>query len=130
MWDTTIGSWQEAPWFGHGMGSAAVLMEETYGLEHPHNDYLRVLHDLGLVGLSLWVLGLLKLLSHEYRQWRWEYYAQHKSEAIVHKAAFLSLAAFIMSMATDNSISYLFVMLPLGITLGASAGLFSSRAAT
>ena len=41
-------------------GTADSLISRTYGSAagHPHNDYLRLLHDYGLVGMSLWALGL------------------------------------------------------------------------
>ncbi|MFK0003891.1 O-antigen ligase family protein [Paenarthrobacter sp. NPDC090522] len=62
-WDYFWGRFQEKPWFGHGPGANAVLSQESsialvreYFIA-PHNTYLQLLVDFGLVGaLALTVL--------------------------------------------------------------------------
>ena len=52
FWETTWDSYVTSPVIGHGVGSADRLITRTYSEStgHPHNDYLRLLHDYGLLG--------------------------------------------------------------------------------
>ena len=67
MWAATIESARHHPLVGQGLGSSQDLIERLFGLAHPHNDYLRLWHDLGLVGLLLLVsvTGLMLLALRE-----------------------------------------------------------------
>ena len=64
----------ESPWIGRGLGStqwSAAVAAGLYRANHPHNIYLEVLMDLGLLGLAAmawawWhVLRRLRLLAAE-----------------------------------------------------------------
>lgn len=118
FWAATLDSYQESPWFGKGPGSANDLVDEIFlGLAHPHNEYLRYLHDSGMVGLALLLWGFWKLLVRcrsAYQQ------AVQKASALAgsHLGAFLALIAILLTAITDNTFSYLFVMAPLGVVLG------------
>ena len=58
LWGTTWTSAQTSPIIGHGAGSSDALITNTFvNAGHPHNDYLRLLNDYGLVGLLLGCLG-------------------------------------------------------------------------
>ena len=47
------------PWFGHGIGTVQRFVPEVWpGVPHPHNDYLRVGYELGVVGLTLFLVAL------------------------------------------------------------------------
>jgi O-antigen ligase len=62
FWDEILRRFPDAPWFGHGVGSSVMLGVELFGLEAaPHNGYLRVLYETGVVGFGafLWVLGTM-----------------------------------------------------------------------
>jgi O-antigen ligase len=122
LWRITLDSWRESPWVGKGAGSAEELVRRVSpDNEHPHNDYLRVLHDYGVVGLGLWLLTIVNLLWATWKAWARASYADNP-EAQPHLAAFLSLVAFAAGMITDNVIVYVFVTAPLGILVGASIG--------
>ena len=60
------------------------------GAGHPHNDYLRILVDYGIVGFVLWMSAYLALLRLTWKRWQavrgTRVYAEH-----VHSAAFLVL---------------------------------------
>lgn len=58
VWTTMARAWTEAPLLGHGPGSFAAVFEERTGLERiaPHNDYLGVLVESGVVGLALFLV--------------------------------------------------------------------------
>jgi len=121
FWETTLRSHSEAPWLGKGAGSSEQLIANLFGISHPHNDYLRVLHDFGRVGMALWAIAFLVLLAYTLRSWIQADKAQ-SSDAGVHLAAFLGLLAVALTMTTDNVIVYIFVMAPLGALVGASLG--------
>lgn len=122
FWEITLASWRKSPLIGNGSGSAQPLIEAYFpGLGHPHNDYLRILHDYGLIGLAIWLVGYLVLLWVTSSAWS-RSDPQRDAAAGVHLAAFLALAAVAAAMVTDNTMVYVFVMAPAGILVGASFG--------
>ncbi len=125
MWGATWASLSESPWFGKGPGSSAdVVSLAVPSMTHPHNDYLRVLHDYGIIGLGLWLIAILHMLWLVWRSWG-RSVVRRNSAAPVHQAAFLALVAALLTMITDNTLAYVFVMFPLAISLGCSLGLAS-----
>lgn len=122
MWRATWESFRESPWIGRGAGSSSnVTLVAATGMEHPHNDYLRVLHDYGIVGFALWLIGIGRLILILWKNWNRTAQQRQKSSQI-HLAAFLAVVAFSVTMITDNTMAYAFVMFPLGILLGCSFG--------
>lgn len=60
---------QARPWLGYGFGAFPTVWSENRGARHfwddsaeAHNDYLRVVLELGVVGLLLYIMLLLGLL--------------------------------------------------------------------
>lgn len=121
-WVITLTSSLESPWIGHGAGSAASLLSALYPVDHPHDEFLRVLHDYGLIGLVLFLYALWKLLRTSWKIWS-EAERCGAPQARLHLAAFLSVVSVFFPMLTENSLVYLFMMAPLGVFLGASLGL-------
>lgn len=122
MWEIIIASGRASPLIGQGLGSSQVAifeMGETIG--HPHNDYLRLWHDLGFVGLGLFLLAVSGWFFALLRSWR---LAAHvcRARAAAPLAAMFALLGFMLSAFTDNAIVYPFVMGPLGVLLGAGLG--------
>lgn len=122
-WPVAYESAWESPWFGKGPGSVSVLLVKSVGhaFLHPHNDYLRIFHDFGLIGLTLWLLGYIGLIIKTWQYWHWAD-ENDRDNAHIHLAAFLGLIAAALGMITDNVIVYIFLMGPLGILVGASIG--------
>ena len=118
-WRAAWDSFAEKPLFGHGAGSSQRLISQRFGntTGHPHNDYLRLLHDFGLVGTALWAggIGSVMLALARGRQRSRQYQA-------VTRCAGLALFALLATMLTDNTLVYLFFMAPLGIILGLAFG--------
>jgi len=135
FWRVTWDSFLESPWIGQGAGSAQQLITSYHfrtakgdqgSINHPHNDYLRILHDYGIVGLTLWLLGMLKLLKRI--SWAWVDADRRRSmRAHVHLGALLALVALSMAMITDNPWVYITVMGPVGILAGSSVGLAAAN---
>ncbi|MBW4685948.1 MAG: O-antigen ligase family protein [Komarekiella atlantica HA4396-MV6] len=127
-WPVAYASAMESPWIGKGPSSVGIVLGERVGpaFIHPHNDYLRIFHDYGLIGLTFWFLGYSQLIIKTWQNWQWaDQY--DRANAHVHLAAFLALVAVSLSMISDNVIVYIFSMAPLGILVGASLGSGSRR---
>jgi O-antigen ligase len=121
-WTITLKSYIESPWIGKGPGSANDLMDDelsSFHLGHPLNEYLRFLHDEGLVGLLLLLIGWTQVLLLCRRAYR-KSLESNSSSAAIYLAAFLSFVGVSLGMLTDNTTSYVFVMGPVGVLVGLS----------
>jgi O-antigen ligase len=94
---------------------------------HPHNDYFRILHDYGIVGGALLLIGGFALIRGTKRVWR-AAVSQDSSLAQPHLTAFLGTTALAFAMITDNVVIYVFFMAPLAILVGFSLGHASADA--
>jgi len=106
-----------SPWVGHGTGSVRSYSRMLCGWDHPHCDYLRVLHDQGLVGFvlftSFWLLKVARLWKL-----RRDSTSRHVQQAVL--AAVTATAGVVISFVTDNTIVYTYAMLPLALLIGAA----------
>jgi O-antigen ligase len=120
MWALVWQSYLDSPWVGKGAGSSADLVESTLsGIDHPHCDYLMLLHDYGIVGLMLFLLGLINVLHQLRKHWRASRDA-HRSDATFFLATLFLLIAVFVAMFTDNCLSYIYLIAPLAIMVGVS----------
>jgi O-antigen ligase len=119
VWQATWDRWTTSPIVGHGPGDAD-RVSELQGLDHPHNDYLRILDDGGLIGLALWLAGYFELLRQARRADR---ESRSPTDRRVAWAAFLVLAGVALIMLVDNPADYVFIMCPLGVLAGAALGI-------
>lgn len=130
LWSANWGWFTQKPVMGWGAGASdrMTLALPGRGAGHPHNDYLRILVDYGLVGFVLWILAYLSLLRLTWRRWQ----AVRGTRAVaeqVHAAAFLLLIGIGLVMIVDNPLIELGRMAPLGILIGLSLGWPSPRPA-
>jgi len=117
LWAAMLDSAAERPLFGKGPGSSVAMITARFGrISQPHNDYLRVLHDYGWIGLVLFSLGCLVLVVRLVIR-------AAREDHPIHWAALISILAVLVAAATDNVIVYPFVMLPLAVLVGMSLGL-------
>ncbi|WP_149830692.1 O-antigen ligase family protein [Streptomyces tailanensis] len=122
LWSITWDSIKEAPWLGHGIGHAESLIGNTAGISrlmHPHNDYLRLWNDLGIIGIGLWVLAVLILFRGAYRRLR---VATNDSDRAIHQAALFALIGLSLNAVTSNSLIYIFTVTPVAVIIGTSLG--------
>jgi len=120
MWAVVWESYLDSPWIGKGMGSSADLVQGALlGIDHPHCDYLMLLHDYGVVGLMLFLLGLINLVYNLHKKWRASRQADGSNATVVLAAMFL-LIAIMIAMTTDNCLSYTYLMAPLAVMIGMS----------
>lgn len=120
VWAHMIARVAEAPMLGYGAGAAAWAsfdVTQSNHWRHPHNDYLRVLHDTGLIGLVLLVGLLVSLAGTALRVIRRS--RRSMSNAPIEAVAALgSLAGIGALMLTDNVIVYTYVLVPTGLLAG------------
>lgn len=116
LWEITYDSAMRAPLWGHGPGNSKLVIQEFFAIpntDHPHNDYLRIFNDLGLIGVVLFWGGVLLLLARCWRRAR-------RYDEPRHWSAVMALLAVVLVAVTDNVIVYQFIMLPVGVLVGAS----------
>ena len=117
IWSTVWQSAQQNLLFGQGIGTSEVLVESVFhSIRQPHNDYLRIIHDLGVVGCTIWVLQLIYWAKILFRHVRFK--ASASSYQVLSLSSFLALFGFVCIMFTDNPITFPFFLLPLGLLLG------------
>lgn len=120
-WQITWDSARFSPLFGQGLGSARELMalrlseSEADGGGHPHNEYLQVFHDLGIVGVSLLLLGWLALLKNHWSCWRAGVRSGDDCAAMYNMMAFFGIICVFLTAITDNTLHYGFVMVPVSL---------------
>jgi O-antigen ligase len=89
------------------------------GVIHPHNDYLRIIYEQGLVGLGIFLttaVTQMALLRREIRRCDGE-------TKLGFLTAYLALAVLLLVSLTENTIVYgLWYMHPLFAVLGGAYG--------
>jgi hypothetical protein len=113
VWLITIDNALKKPFLGHGTGSSEVFIRAAQlpGLDHPHEEYLRVWHDLGIVGVALFLLGWIGRLRRHVKLWR---SLEGTPElARPHMAAALGCLALMLSFLTDNTLVYTPAQIPV-----------------
>ena len=126
MWRVVTESARDHPWVGQGLGSAQATVARAFAhtrgrMSQPHNDYLRVWHDLGFIGVAL-CLGAVGLwMGMLTRDWysaerRWRLPARLELTGVL---VLLGLSAVAI---TDNPMVYQAVMGTAGTLVGAGLG--------
>jgi len=127
MWQVTVESWMTSPWIGTGTDAPPDVLYSG-GQHHPHNDYLRILHHLGIIGLVLWLLFYVRTGWHVWKSWtRNREQLSTSRDVQLLGTTLMAIVAVGVVMLTDNPIVYSFVMYPLAILIGASLGVLQSR---
>jgi O-antigen ligase len=104
LWDYMIEEIKESPFWGHGANaSEEFVFSVTWGtLTHPHNDWLRLLYDYGLVGTSAFAFCLVAQVIHLLKRAKRTF---GESRILLYAGA-SSFLPFVLLMFTDNIILY------------------------
>jgi O-antigen ligase len=122
MWDHVLGGALEQPVTGWGIGSSRPYTRQLVPwLEHPHQDYLRIFFEGGGIALVIWLallaaIGgvlLIGLLSHR---------GHHTDSRPFERAGMFALIVLAVSMLTDNTLAYVFMVVPAGLMIGLGLG--------
>jgi hypothetical protein len=101
VWEASL----DAPLVGHGAGSVHKICRENTGgvMEHPHNDYLKIFYEYGILGSCLfWGFFIIVFLSC------WSTFRRDptiESKIAAGSAAVIILGFFAFSV-TDNPVLY------------------------
>jgi O-antigen ligase len=98
-----------------------------YWAPHPHNEYLRVLHDLGAVGAALFGGTLAAWMRTLYQGWRRASATGEWRAGALELGGLLALVALLLVMMTDNPLVYPFVIAPVGVLIGTGLGAAAGR---
>lgn len=91
---------------GSGIGSVQNYMYSNFvfgGLKVPHNDYVQILCDSGIIGVVLYLLVVLTVITHSFIVY------QNNSDVAIRISAIIagsSLAGVALTMYTDNVVNY------------------------
>jgi O-antigen ligase len=118
MWPIVFDSAMRHPVVGGGLGSSQIALEEYI---QPHNEYLRVWHDGGIIGVGLLVFAFITWLLQLRRQYAWAV-RTGRPHAEIELAALFTLVGIVLAAITDNGFMYMFVDAPAGLLIGAACG--------
>ena len=119
LWRVAWDYFQSSPFIGHGLGSAEHhIRAVVVTVAHPHNDYLKILDDIGALGAAVLLVGLGLLLRPLMRS---SVLGDATSAQRVAVARW-SLVALALCMITDNPLSYMFVAGPVALIVGLGLG--------
>jgi O-antigen ligase len=122
IWPVVVESGWRHPTVGGGLGSSqrALTDFDTETVGHPHNEYLRIWHDGGFIGLVLFAAAALVWLVLLARRWWRSRTGGLRPD--VGLAALLALVGMLLAAITDNGFVYAYVMSPSGALIGAAFG--------
>ena len=123
VWTAVINSAMEAPIIGKGPASSSEVLSRHLlnGVIQPHNDYLRIWHDYGVIGIFLWFSAFGTIMIACYRQYR-RFVKWGARETSLSAAALLAQATLLALMLTDNVLIYFYNMVPIFILSGLVLG--------
>jgi O-antigen ligase len=127
VWPVIVASAAERPIIGWGLASSEHVTNSLWeAVGHPHNDYLRVWHDLGITGLVLFLAATVSWSRRLFAD-ACEGFRSGGAPAVrvLPLAGFLALVGLLVMASTDNAIIYAFIMGPVGVLVG--AGLMARR---
>ena len=110
MWALVFDSAMQHPIAGSGLGSSQRALGE---LVQPHNEYLRVWHDGGIIALALLLFAFIRWLFLLRRQYVWAVRTA-RSDPAIELAALFTLIGIVLAAITDNGFMYMFVDAPPG----------------
>jgi O-antigen ligase len=104
LWDLLIEEIKIKPIWGHGPNaSEEFVLSVSWGtLTHPHNDWLRLLYDYGLIGACIFAFCLVTQVVHLLRRLKNVF---GESRILLYAGA-SSFLPFVLLMFSDNIILY------------------------
>ncbi len=124
MWPIVFRSAVERPVLGWGPGRARTVLaalnpnEADREEQHPHNEYLQIFHDLGLIGLVLLLWAWLSLVRTAWKGWMSADARCDPDASRWSLTALLASLAVLLMALTGNTFHYAFLTVPLFILVG------------
>lgn len=118
MNDALVANLDQSYWFGFGANTTEAISLSIAGVTHPHNDWLRVRYEYGMLGLLIFASTMLVQMRHAYRRAKWLRASPAAIFLYAGAGSFIPMAIF---MGSDNVMLYAawfgnlqFAMLGLG----------------
>ena len=122
VWYTIFNSALEAPIIGKGPGSSSAALSVVFDkIFQPHNDYLRIWHDYGVIGVMLWFSAFGTMMAVCRRQYI-RFRNSGAKETSLGASALLAQVTLLALMLTDNVLIYFYNMVPIFILSGLVLG--------
>lgn len=102
MWDILWDDVKEKPWLGNGWNGHRVVLMSAGFTYAPHNDWLKLLHDIGILGVGVYLLTMLLQVFLLVRIAGWVTGAHR----MISYGAATAFIPYILIMFTDNVILY------------------------
>jgi len=121
VWPAVAVKASQRPLVGLGLGTARVTAGNVVPSRdeiYPHNEYLQIWHDMGVVGLILLLLTWISVLSTHLTRWRAGHVKRDSTAAQWNLAAVLLACVVLISALTDNTLHYAFLIGPIFVVLG------------
>ena len=126
MWPAVFNQALKNPIVGWGPGNARLLVGQVLSAHAnrqsreypPHNEYLQVLNDLGIIGLAFLLLAWLLMLVRYWKGWQLAHYSGDLIQAKWHLTVTLCIAAVLINAAVDNTLHYTSILGPIFIIVG------------
>lgn len=118
IWQGAWHLWQNSPWYGIGIENfkyfypAFSLPGDGSSLENAHNDYLQLLIETGIFGISLF-LGLI--VAFAYYSIR---YLKSSLDSSVSRIQIVTQIAVLISLLLFSCVDFSFYLIPFNILLG------------
>ncbi|HUU41903.1 MAG TPA: O-antigen ligase family protein [Desulfatiglandales bacterium] len=103
-WANTLRTFSNFPFFGTGLGTFGALYPPIDGgagpmsVVHAHNDYLEYLAELGVIGFSLLLGGILFMIVRSFSVWRTRRHPEVKGLTL---GGIISLICILIHSLTD-----------------------------
>ena len=117
LWQLTTDMIWKQPWIGYGFGgfwqglngaeSGYILRAITWTPSHPHNGYLQLLLDLGILGMSIFVIGFVKTMIRSLNLIR-STTAVAALWPVVHMAQLLLISTTETQLLASNNVAWIF----------------------
>jgi|GEM_PF-1154225 len=119
-WPLIYSEAENKPWLGYGVGTTRGFVPTVWeDMTLPHNDYLRIAFELGILGLSIYLLATFSQMISLGRE-------MSRTKGIVRyafAATLLGWFVFLISACTDNPLTYaVWFTNPLFALMGAAYG--------
>lgn len=143
LWPPLLRACSASPIAGNGVGIGSDLSEQLTGeiLSHPHNEFIRVYCDTGLIGTALFWGFFVMAGVRNYQALRTLHAASAPARGRstvraadpdttnLHMAALQSIGALLALSLTDNPLVYTTLyMVPIAIVLGLADAAITARA--
>ncbi|RDH81027.1 MAG: hypothetical protein DIZ80_12965 [endosymbiont of Galathealinum brachiosum] len=102
LWSKVLEHYEESNGFiGGGVGSLDMLMDKEFKSLELHSEYLRLYLDLGVIGLVLYLLGLLQIILKLLKVSK-----QNNVSKMYSAIAIGGIGFYLITLFTDNSLNY------------------------